>query len=126
VFNAAEVTELRRRHARGETMKALAAEYRVSAPTIARYVHGVEPDVAGGARAAVDEFLGDLGGLSGERKALAAIARELATRIDSTRSASSAAVGAKELAVILSRLAAASEQEDAHGRARRSLRAVGL
>jgi hypothetical protein len=129
-----QVEDLRKRHARGESKAALAAEVGVSPTTVANYLRvglsreerGAVSPAGSSARAAVDRFLDGLGPLAGERAALAGVARVLSDRIDTTPSAASAAAAAREVSAIVSKLAAGQTQEEAHVRARRALAAVGL
>jgi transcriptional regulator with XRE-family HTH domain len=122
-----QVQAMRALEQEGWTRAALAGRFGCSRTTVANYLNGdLTVPASRGARKAIDEFVCGLGELDGERRALAAVARVLADRVDGARATGSAAVAARVLADLIERLAADVRRDRSEERARRALKAIEL
>src|SRR3954454_18825939 len=131
-LNAERVAELRDLAGKGATRTDLAAQFGVSRTTVANLLRAGHPPVNGSttepgvARAAVETFIGELGELRGERRAVATFALVLADRVDGSPGVAGAGAAVAQLATLVEQLEAGQTDEDAQVRARRALAAVGL
>jgi predicted transcriptional regulator len=129
LLTAEQAQEMRDLEAAGWTRTAIARHFNVSPTTVTNYLREDVVPVArrpATARRAIDEFIAELPELEGERRALAAIARTLADRIDGAPAAGSAAVAARTLADLVTQLGADVRREQGEARAREALQAIGL
>jgi hypothetical protein len=114
-----QVAELRGLAGQGATRTDLAARFGVSRTTVANLLRDGHPSkwsatAPGAARAAVKTFIGELGELRGERRAVASLALVLADRVDGSPGVAGAAAAVAQLATLVEQLKAGQTDEDAH------------